>query len=152
MKAALGSTFIVNFIVIFTVVFISLFVGSISYTKALRIKNRITDIIEENNGYDSNAISEIGLYLSDAGYRISAPNKNNCKINGKTASEYNATLKYPDSNNLAQNYDYCIFEFTTKKGTYYGVKTYMYLDLPLIGDKVKIGVYGETKVLGLLRS
>ena len=40
--------------------------------------------------------------------------------------------------------------YTVNKGTYYGVKTYMYLDLPIIGDKLKIGVYGETKTLGIL--
>lgn len=146
MKAAIGNAFIVNFIIIFTVVFIALFVGSISYTKALRIKNRITDIIEENNGYDNNAEKEIKNYLNDAGYRISITDKDNCKYKGSSEN-----VVFP-GNNGSSNYDYCIFEFENKQGTYYGVKTYMYLDLPLIGDKVKIGVYGETKTLGILGS
>lgn len=148
MKEAIGNAFIVNFIIIFTVVFIALFVGSTSYTKALRIKNRIIDIIEENNGYDSNgnAASEIEAYLNDAGYRISVSDKDSCKYKGSSAN-----VLFPGTNG-SSNYDYCIFEFNNKKGTYYGVKTYMYLDLPLIGDKVKIGVYGETKSLGIFGS
>lgn len=145
MKSAIGNTFIVNFIIIFAVVFIGLFVGSISYTKALRIKNRIIDIIEENNGYNNTDVaSEINEYLKDVGYRISKTNSADCKLDGT-----GYTVVFPTSS-TASNYDFCIFEFTNKKGTYYGVKTYMYLDLPIIGDNIKIGVYGETKTLGIL--
>ena len=145
MKSALGNAFIVNFIIVFAIIFITLFVGATSYSKALRIKNRITDIIEENNGYNTNAIDEINAYLKDAGYRISKSNSADCNLKNKTGY----TVIYPSSTTTS-NYDYCIFSYTNKKGTYYGVKTYMYLDLPIIGDKLKIGVYGETKTLGIL--
>ena len=145
MKSAIGNAFVMNFIIIFTVIFIGLFVTSISYTKALKIKNKITDIIEENKGYNSDAIDEIQAYLKDAGYRISAGSSNTCKY--KDGTGY--TLVYPSA--VTNDYDYCIFKFTESGGgTYYGVKTYMYLDIPLIGDLVKIGVYGETKTIGLL--
>ncbi len=142
MKEALGQTFIVNFIIVFTIIFITLFVGATSYTKALRIKNRIIDIIEEHDGYDSNAQAEIETYLKDVGYRIANASNNTC-------TRPNASVAYPDTsrNNI---YDYCIFEFSTDKGTYYGVKSYMYLDIPIIGDHVKIGVYGETKIMDIL--
>lgn len=145
MKSALGNTFIVNFIIVFAIIFITLFVGATSYTKALRIKNRITDIIEENNGYDRDAANEIYSYLNEVGYRVSQANSGDCNLKGKTG--YNTVYPSPTTSN---NYDYCIYEYTNSKGTYYGVKTYMYLDVPLIGDKLKIGVYGETKTLGIL--
>lgn len=145
MKSALGNAFIVNFIIVFAVIFITLFVGTTSYTKALRIKNRITDIIEENNGYNIDAANEISAYLKDVGYRVSNSNSSDCNLNNKAGY----TVVFPSSTTTS-NYDYCIFEYTNKKGTYYGVKTYMYLDLPIIGDKLKIGVYGETKTLGIL--
>lgn len=145
MKSAIGNTFIVNFIIIFTIIFIGFFVGATSYTKAMRIKNRITDIIEENNGYNSNVANEIESYLQDAGYRIDTVDSRDCSTNSNSYDE----IVYP-STTPTGNYDYCIFKYNTNKGSYYGVKTYMYLDLPLIGDKLKIGVYGETKVLGIL--
>lgn len=144
MKSAIGNAFIINFIIIFTIIFIGLFVGSLSYTKAMRIKNRITDIIEQNNGYNSNVEKEINDYLKDAGYRISKVNSKGCKVDNEKYE-----VVYPSTTSVG-NYDYCIFKFTNKKGSYYGVKTYMYLDLPIIGDNLKIGVYGETKVLGIL--
>jgi len=146
MKSAIGNTFIVNFIIVFTVIFITLFVGSLSYTKALRIKNRIIDVIEENNGYTSSEATEIEKYLQEAGYRIGTVNSNGCTLNKENGTY---EVVYP-STTPSNKYDYCIFKFETTKGSYYGVKTYMYLDLPLIGDKLKIGVYGETKILGIL--
>ena len=145
MKSAIGNTFIVNFIIVFTVIFVGLFVGATSYTKAMRIKNRITDIIEENNGYNSNAAAEIESYLQKAGYRIDNVSSSGCSTN---SNSYNK-IEYP-SNTPTGNYDYCIFRYDTNKSSYYGVKTYMYLDVPIIGDLVKIGVYGETKNLGIL--
>lgn len=144
MKSAIGNTFVMNFVIIFTIIFIGLFVTSTSYTKALKIKNKIIDIIEENEGYNSNAESEINAYLADAGYRISKGSSNTCKY--KDGKGY--TLSYPSQ--LTNGYDYCIFSFSDGNGTYYGVKTYMYLDIPLIGDTAKIGVYGETKTMGIL--
>ena len=144
MKSAIGNTFLMNFIIIFTVIFIGLFITSLSYTKALRIKNRITDIIEENNGYNNKEVAaEIEAYLKDAGYRISSGDKENCTYKGVSNK-----VVYPNSTTSV--YDYCIFKFENSKGTYYGVKTYMYLDVPVIGDLIKIGVYGETKNLGIL--
>ena len=148
MKEAIGNAFIVNFIIVFTVIFIALFVGSLAYTKALRIKNRITDIIEEHQGYDTQnqeIQEEINTYLKDAGYRISNVDARDCQLKGQ--DKY--TVVFPGQT-TSGDYDYCIFEFETPKGKYYGVKTYMYLDLPIIGDKIKIGVYGETKIMGIL--
>lgn len=151
MKSAIGNTFIMNFIIIFTIIFIALFIGSITYTKALRIKNRITDIIEQNGGYSEDLSAEDGeitKFLKEAGYRISTSQASDCtKLNGATVDF--ETVKYPTSTAQSQ-YRYCIYKFDTKKGSYYGVKVFMYLDLPIIGDVVELPVYGETKVMGIL--
>ena len=64
MKEAIGNTFIMNFIIIFTIVFIALFIGALTYTKALRIKNRLTDIIEENEKVDDETLEQINSYLN----------------------------------------------------------------------------------------
>lgn len=153
MKSAIGNTFIMNFIIIFAIIFIALFIGSITYTKALRIKNRITDIIEQNGGYNPDLSvenGEITKFLKEAGYRISTSKATDCtKLNGDTVDS--DAVQYPTSTAQSQ-YRYCIYKFDTKKGSYYGVKVFMYLDLPIIGDVIELPVYGETKVMGILGS
>ncbi len=146
MKDAIGNTFMTNFIIIFTVIFIGLFVGSITYTKSIRIKNRIINIIEENGGYDkamSEEDGEITKFLHEAGYRIS-PGSSDCKLYGKDVNGTTEIVKY--GNEKTSQYRYCIYEYTTNKGSYYGVKVFMYIDLPIIGDLVEVPVYGETKM------
>lgn len=49
MRESFGTAFVVNMVVIFVAIFIFFFVAGMSYTKAFKIKNRITDIIEEKN-------------------------------------------------------------------------------------------------------
>lgn len=36
-------------------------------------------------------------------------------------------------------------KLNTGKGKYYGVVTYIYFDIPIVGSTVEIPVYGETK-------
>lgn len=146
MKEALGNTFIVNFIIIFTIIFIALFVGSLTYTKAMRIKNKITDIIEVNKAYDANAKDEINAYLKQVGYKITTGSSNQCEINGLSPSDYSVLTTGTNE------YRYCIFQFTNNKGAYYGVRVYMYMDLPIIGSKIEIPVYGETRIIGILET
>lgn len=149
MKEAIGNAFIFGLVITFIGIFILFFATSTSYTKAFKVKNKIIEIIEKHSdilssepvkeGRLSNDVeAEINTVLSDIGYKI-AVNKNNCPVrNGKDAI-------VPQS-----NYDYCIYEYSTVKGKYYGVATYMYYQIPVIGIELKFPVYGETKISGIL--
>jgi hypothetical protein len=144
MRGAIGSSFVVNFIITFIVIFILIFVGTLTYTKAYKVKNKIVDTIEYYDGdiTNSNALSgtvqgEIDRKLGEIGYRVDS--SNGCKTDGRFA---NGTLIRKSSN----NYRYCIYKHTTRRGDYYGVVAYAYLEIPIIGVKLQFPVYGETKV------
>lgn len=149
MKESFGNAFIVNFVIVFVGIFIFFFAGSMSYTKAFKVKNRIINIIEEHEKYVNNEEfkTEINNYLKEAGYRVTAsstcPNNRN---GGKVVNGANG------NSNVINDYQYCIYEFTDTDSEnnykYYGVQTYMYFDVPIIGETITIPVYGETKVLG----
>lgn len=138
MKEALGNTFIVNIVILFVVVFMFLFVGSMSYTKAYKIKNKIINFIEDSGTYDATTIDNINTTLKQMGYRV---------VSGvPKCNDRGGTLLTTDAN----NYRYCIVEFESSKGIYYGVTTYMYFDFPIINSLLEFPVYGETKVIGIL--
>lgn len=147
MKEAVGNTFILSIMITFVVIFIILFAGSTSYTKAYKVKNRIIDIIEnnedvkDNKGISDSTFTEINQFLSETGYKIGNPNKSTCKSHGgNLVSNHN------------NRYRYCIERFETDRGPYYGVTAYMYLELPVISSLIEIPVYGETKILGQLKA
>ena len=52
MNQAVGNTAIVNVVVVFVIIISGLFVASLSYSKAYKVKNIILNAIEEHEGFD----------------------------------------------------------------------------------------------------
>lgn len=140
MKESIANAYILNIVIVFVVIFIFFFASSLTYSKAFKVKNRIVDIIEKYESYNSKAEEEIVSTLNEMGYRVNTTNKGCPVRNGKNS--ISAT------NNA---YRYCVYEYDTPKGKYYGVSAYMYFDFPIIGDSLEFPVYGETKILGILK-
>lgn len=159
MKEAFGNSAITIIVITFMAILILILASSSSYSKAAKVRNRIIEMIENNQGYGVNGnglldISEfreqIDAELANYGYRINTSLSNNCPTKtgndpiteapGVQVADINSSL------GLNNKYQYCVYEFRTVKGVYYGVETYMYFDIPLI-DNIKIGIYGETKTL-----
>lgn len=150
MKEAIGTSFVLGLVIAFLIIFMLLFATSLSYTKAFKVKNRIIEIIEKNDdilkvnvGNDrlnNNVENEINNALSEIGYRISTTPNNCPERNGK----------YALTKNVTANYEYCIYRYDTSKGNYYGVTTYIYYEIPIIGTSLRFPVYGETKISGVL--
>ena len=134
MKEAMGTTMVFNLIIIFVSVFIALLVGSLAYSKGFKVRNKIIDIIERNEGYNDTAKTQIDENLADIGYYLS--------IN-RTCKERDGAQ--PISNN--SSYRYCVYEYSTAKGEYYGVQVFIHFDFPLIGNFIELPLYGETRII-----
>jgi len=145
MKEAIGNAFVFNFVILFFVIFIFFFVGSLTYTKAFKVKNKIIDTIEMYEGdissgniMNSSFQSDVDKKLSEIGYRIS--DESTCKIDERFKNGQQLTK------GGSSNYRYCVYEFETSRGNYYGVVAYMYFEIPIIGAKLELPIYGETKI------
>lgn len=153
MREAIGNVFVFNFIIVFVIIFIGLFATSSSYSKASKVKNTILDIVEEHADELTNVdqipediTTEIETMLSKVGYRLNKNKKNKCPdvLNGVLMNDFS-------------NYHYCIYKHNKaddntsdngnlpRRGNYYTVITYMYFDIPLIGDNLEFPVKGQTR-------
>lgn len=161
MKESLSNALILNLIIIFLFLFVILFAGSTAYTKAFKVKNRIISIIEKRentiltkgfNAGDNSVLSEIELALSDTGYRVEMNISQKCQDAMKKRFK-NTNYSYNVVDTGLSTYNYCVAEFhdptSAMQGRYYAVITYMYFEMPLIGQTLEFPVYGETKTLGL---
>lgn len=132
MKEAIGTSMVFTLIMVFVGIFIVLFVSAISYSKVFKVRNRIIEIIEKHDGFNEAAKNEIDENLSAIGYRI-------------------VKKKCPDNNGVQgtqeSDYYYCLYEYSTSRGQYYGVTVFIQFDIPLIGNFINIPVYGETRIL-----
>lgn len=162
MKGAIGNAFILNIVITFMLIFLLLVVGSMAYTKAYKVKNfllnEVVSYVDEvgflslrdfqNGTVWSNRVNP---YLASSGYHLRTKN-NSCPAVSSTKETL--VINPPEG-----FYDYCIYiKRSSFSGTYaiknsslsgafnYRVLVYMKLDLPVVGNYIKIPISGETKM------
>lgn len=153
MREAIGNTFIVNLLLVFLGVMSIIFIGSISYSRAFKAKNRIVYTIEKYGGWNElsgaagmdPARKEISASLKQMGYPL-ATTFGRCHRYEKTYSNTSVSIVYGE-NPGDIDYHYCVYMYESDRGVYYGVVTFMRFDIPLVGEMLEFPVYGETKSL-----
>lgn len=136
MKEALGISQLYTFVIVFVSIIMLLLIGSLSYSKAFKIKTRILEIVETNKGFNSDVEDEIDSFLKSAGYPVNTRNNKSCP-----------TVKGDGAINTINNFDYCIYSFETLRGPYYRVTVFISYDIPVISAFLRIPVSGETRII-----
>ena len=151
MREAIGSAFIVNMILVFIAVISALLIGSINYSKAYKVKDRIVYIIEKYDGWNSGAQEEVDKQLKTLGYRIDSGFGSNCEslYKKKYGNSYKVDNLLHGKNVGTSQYNYCVYRvhFDSGIGDYYSVTTFMRFDIPLIGGLLVFPISGETSVI-----
>lgn len=151
MKESIAQAFILNLILFFFGILVLLLFGSINYSKAYKVKNRIITIIEKHGGFTpgSDAEQEIEENLKKAGYPTTV-NHDSCK-NRVRDDEAGGDLVYPDPSaaGTARVYHYCIIEHkgSIDGSKYYQVITFMEFEIPIFRGFLEFPVRGETKII-----
>ena len=139
MNQSVGSVALYNIIIAFLIITFAFLAGAISYSKAFRVNTRIINSIEKFEGYNVKASAEINKTLNNLGYRRSLTYIYDCPTrNGAQAlAHIGSTSETP--------YEYCVYQYATRNNEYYfGVLTYMYVDVPVIGETFKVPVFSVT--------
>ena len=149
MREAVGSTLLFKVMIVFIFFFASFLAIAINYSQAFRIKNRIINIIEENEGIKNNDVRlEIINYVNFAGYYRDVDC--DCSSNDYRCGNNNTNLKgsnISDSNNASNRIQgLCIKKLKNSNDeVYYRVTTFVNFHLPIVGDIFTFEVRGETK-------
>lgn len=137
MRDAFGGAFSIKLMIIFLMLYTFFICVALNYARAFRVKNRIINIIEQQEGLTTQASAEIGIYLNDRGYSIVCSEVEDVICRGCTC--------VTDLSNRAQGYSYRVN--TSGSKTYYTVETYLHFKIPIIGVDFPIAVRGETRVI-----
>lgn len=139
MRDAFGGAFSIKLMLVFLVLYVSFICVALNYSRAFRVKNRIINIIEQNEGYNLDntgdaVATQIDNYLATTGYFINEETK-----------------RYLSNNNASSCNDlygrgYCVYQISSSP-LYYGVETYMVFTLPIINVRFPVAVRGETRVI-----
>ena len=132
MRDAFGGAFSIKLMLVFLILYVSFICVAINYARAFRVKNRLINIIEQQEGYtDAVGSSQIVPYLQSTGYFINQDEVNNVICNGCTFYEPG----------------YSVMRVNAGTKEYYHVETYMVFTLPIINVHFPIAVRGETRVM-----
>ena len=133
MREAIGTSFVFTLMITFVGILIAIFVGSIAYTKGFKVRNKIIDLIDKNEGYTEKAKEQIEESLASIGYRIV----------DKACPERKGMQGIQDS-----DYRYCVYKYENEeKGVYYGVTVFLNFEIPLVGNYFEIPIYGESRII-----
>lgn len=140
MRDAVGGTFMIYVFIVFLTIYITFVAVAFNYARAFRVKNKVIDIIEQNEGIrdyqnTSGAIGDIDYYLNEVSYRVNGIDDNTNACNG--------------FNYINKTRGYCINEYNTvvdgMSAKYYKVVTFVRLELPFLDLGFTIPVKGETR-------
>ena len=135
MRDAFGGTFMIYVFIVFLVVYVTFVAVAFNYARAFRVKNKVIDIIEQNEGIDftntSGAIGNIETYLNSVSYKVNGIDK-----------DTNSCLGYEYIN---KDRGYCITVVNGGAADYYKVVTFVRLELPFMDLGFTIPVKGETR-------
>ena len=146
MRETIGSTWTFQLIFGFILLFVSFLAVTISYSKAFRIKNEITSIIEKYGGYTTQSAELINNYVKSLGYR----NMGVCskKDDSDALGITNIDAETKEGVQKNKRYYYCIKKEQIWNGqisnVYYEVTFFYKFDLPNIGDITTFKIKGKT--------
>ena len=162
MKEAIANAGVFNLVILFVIILLAFFIGSLSYSKAFKVKNKIIEEIEKDQGYttgvNDSTEERIEDWMKNIGYRQNVGNV-------KNTANCESTVSGNGGNdgiliNKTSDYQYCVYEFDTctlnsdraKCGKYYRVIAYMYFDVPVISQLLRLPVSGETMIFNEIDS
>lgn len=172
MRDAIGSSLLLNIAIVVIGVISAFLIGSIAYSKAYKVKNRIISVIEKYEGKcefsdEDDCYKDIESQLTDMGYssnigadcpddEVIETDMTNLKDKGILKIE----RVYPETVG-STGHRYCVYKYTlcnvTQTGStsyicygsnenyYYKVFTFMHFDIPVIGNALEFNVSGESK-------
>lgn len=137
MRESFGGAFIIKLLLIFIIFYISFMAIAINYAKAFRVKNRVINIIEQNqySGVDDEFVNlEIDKYLGSVSYLYgSNPSvESNCGSIANSKKTGNGV---------------CIVPLGDDDSRYYRVITYIAIEFPFFNISMVVPISGETKII-----
>lgn len=167
MKEGISYSFLLNIIIVFIFVCSAIVMGIFSYYRAFRANAIIVNSIEKYEGYNCYSQKEISRKLGGISYNVpydvacgsnyghhctTDPNKNYVVVayNLDVDGYYYDYDDFMEHDNNMFSYIEDSLGYSDGLGNYtkkyqYGVYTYMYVDLPIISNFIRLSYFSKTK-------
>lgn len=157
MKESISYSFLLNIVIVFIFICAAIVMGMFSYNKAFRANTIILRAIEKYEGYNCASKEEISKNLGTIGYNVPftptcKKSEKNCVVdetNKFKVVSYN--LDGPTDGDYVNDTTGSLYvnaaESKQTRNYRYAVTTYMYIDVPVVNQLIKMSVTSRTNTM-----
>ncbi len=143
MRQSIGSTWILGLMVTFIFLFSTYIILTINYSKSIKVKNEIVNIVEKYEGLNDNSIRIVNQYLTTNGYTAKGVCTGEDKPGIYGAEDLDSTTL--ETAKAGKKYYYCLHKYKGLKNTYYyQVEVFYKFNLPILSLVTGFSVKGTT--------
>lgn len=145
MRQTIGGTWLLQLMIVFILLFVGFIVLTLNYSRTVRIKNEMIDMIEKYEGLNEQSIELVNNYLIYTNYNVEGV----CVSNGGDTKgiygAYDLTSNELEPAREGQKYYYCIKKYKgANTSNYYQITIFYKFNLPVIGDTSSFTIKGST--------
>ena len=149
MRDAIGSTWVFALVITFTLIFSGFLVLALSYSRAYKVKNEMTSMIERyegitvRTGSNMGSVEIINKYLNNVGYKAMG----HCDYGDYAANDLTSIKPIlVTAANAHEEYYYCIKPNHDYKQctTRFKITVFYNFNLPILGQLSKFKISGQT--------
>jgi len=141
MRDSIGHSWIFMIVIVFTLIFAGFLILTLSYSRAYKLKNEVTSILEKYEGLTDGSVTIINNYLVNSGYKASGV----CQTGDYAVSNLSSSTIALVSD--GSRYPYCISIRKDKDEPdriIFRVTLFFDFNLPVFGQLNKYQIKGET--------
>lgn len=145
MRSTIGGTWLLGLMIVFIMLFVGFIVLTINYSRTVRIKNEMIDMVEKYEGLNSESIELVNNYLRYTGYDVEGV----CVTEGESETGVYGSLDLTGTNlepaREGVRYYYCIKKYDgANTSNYYQITIFYKFNLPVIGNTSGFTIKGST--------
>lgn len=145
MRQTIGGTWLLQLMILFILLFVGFIVLTLNYSRTVKIKNELINMIEKYEGLNDASIELVNNYLLYNGYDVEGVcvNKGEPEMGVYGSLDLNGTRL--EQAREGEKYYYCIKKYQGANTTnYYQITIFYKFNLPIIGDTSSFTIKGST--------
>ena len=145
MRSTIGGTWLLGLMIVFIMLFVGFIVLTLNYSRTVRIKNEMIDMVEKYEGLNEQSIELVNNYLIYTNYDV----EGTCVSRGEDTTGIYGSKNLNNTNlepvREGEKYYYCIKKYDgTNTTNYYQIMIFYKFNLPVIGDTSSFIIKGTT--------
>lgn len=145
MRQTIGGTWIFQLMLLFILLFAAFIILTLNYSRTVRVKNELIDMIEKYEGLNDESIELVNDYLNYTGQTTQGVCVDEGESNTGVYGAYDLASNELEEADPGVKYYYCVKKYNGANTTnYYQISIFYQFNLPIIGQAGSFEVRGTT--------